>query len=524
MMWHILKKDTRLLWLAAAALAFTHIAIAILRSWLGLFPHTPQLGVLADVLSIIALIGVAILTLAAMHQDAVPGLRQDWLIRPIKPLDMILAKLCFVLLLVQAPLFIADLVEGLLQGFSFPAATMGAAARNLTVLCLFTLPALLFGVVTHSLTQAFAVAAAALILYLAVFLVGTVMLFGVRTSVGGTGLAWLVEAFWAGVAIIGTAIVIGLQFFRRATTLSRALIFAGGGAVILSAFVPWHLAFALQETLAKEPGAARPVDLSFYPQLGPVGLPAGSAAPRGTVVYVPLRVRGLPPAALLLLDRANVRITDRSGRTLYEGRSNLSVDGVGSILDARLEVRQQGNADSPVYIHQRIFLPADVYARLRDQPITLEVDESLTLFRSQAKYSLPAAGGDVQLAGLGRCASRIDADGDDVLIHCEDPMRVPTCFTAELEDSSGSLRNPEREFCDPDYSPVQAAFWPDTLHHLHWGAPFFDRAGLVHYPVDGSRIDGARLVLHTYEPRDHFTRRIRVPDIRLTDFVVPHGI
>jgi hypothetical protein len=126
MMWHILKKDTRLLWLAAAALAITHVAIAALRSWLGLFPHTSQLVAVASLLSIIALIGIAILTLAVMHQDAVPGLRQDWLIRPIKPLDMILAKLCFVLLLVQAPLFVADLLEGLLQGFSLPAAAAGA--------------------------------------------------------------------------------------------------------------------------------------------------------------------------------------------------------------------------------------------------------------------------------------------------------------------------------------------------------------------------------------------------------------
>lgn len=524
MVWHILKKDTRLLWLAAAALAITHVAIAALRSWLGLFPHTSQLVAVASLLSIIALIGVAILTLAVMHQDAVPSLRQDWLIRPIKPLDMILAKLCFVLLLVQAPLFVADLLEGLLQGFSLPAAAAGAAARNLTILYLFTLPALVFGAVTRSLTESFAVAAAALILYLTVFLVGTVMLVGVRTSVGGTGLSWVVGASWAALAITGTAVVMGLQFFRRATALSRALILAGGGAIILSAFLPWHFAFALQESLASDSGAARAVGLSFYPQLGPIRLPAGAAAPRGTVVYVPLRVGGLPRAALLLLDRANVRITDRSGRTLYEGRSNLSVDGVGSILDARLEVRQQGDPDAPVDVHQRIFLPADVYAQLRGRPVTLEVEESLTLFRSQAKYSLPAAGGDLRLAGLGRCATRIDGDGDDVLIHCENPMRVPTCFTAELEDSSGALHNPETEFCDPDYSPLRAPFWPDALDHLQWGVPFFDRAGLVHYPVDGSRIDGARLLLQTYEPRDHFTRRIRVHDIRLTDFVVPHGI
>lgn len=524
MVWHILKKDARLLRFAVLALAITHLAIALLRCWLGLFPEPAGLANLADILTFVAVIGMAILTLAVMHEDAVPNLRQDWLIRPIRPLDMILAKLCFVLLLVQAPLFLADLLQALLQGFSLPAATLGAAARNLAVACFFTLPALVFGAVTRSFAEAFAVAAAGLVLYLAVFLIGIVMLLGMKTTIGGTGLSWLVAASWGGIAIAGTAVVLGLQFFRRTTTVARALIFTGGGLVILSAFVPWNLAFALQESLAAAPAAARTISLSFDPLLGPMQLPAGAGAPRGTVLYLPVRATGIPAAAIVVLDRATLRIGDGSGRTLYVGRSNLSVDGVGSISDAKMLLRQQATGAAPVDVHQRIFLPSAVYTRLRDRPVTLEVDYTLTLFRAGARYLLPATGADLHVTGLGRCGTRIDGEGDDVVLHCEDPARTPTCFSIALQDSTGGLHNPPSDSCYPDYAPLRAPLWPDALDHLYWEVPFFDRNGLVHYPVDGSKLDGARLAVQTYEPIDHFRRRLVVSGVRLSDFVRSRGI
>jgi hypothetical protein len=46
---------------------------------------------------------------------------------------------------------------------------------------------------------------------------------------------------------------------------------------------------------------------------------------------------------------------------------------------------------------------------------------------------------------------------------------------------------------------------------------FFDRSGLTHYPVDGSKLADSRLVIKTYEPRDHFTRHLNTPTIRLSD-------
>jgi ABC-type transport system involved in multi-copper enzyme maturation permease subunit len=189
MVWHILKKDVRLLWVFALAVGTIHLAYATLRSWLGLFQEPSQLVIVANSLSLVCLLGIVALTIAVMHQDAVPGVRQDWLIRPIKRGDIILAKLLFVVLVVQGPLLLADLIEGLVVGFSFPASFAAAAARNVSILCYFSLPAMMIGAITRSLMESFIVSIVGLIGYVAVFLVGVVLLAGVKTSVGGSGLS-----------------------------------------------------------------------------------------------------------------------------------------------------------------------------------------------------------------------------------------------------------------------------------------------------------------------------------------------
>jgi hypothetical protein len=524
MVWHILKKDLRLLWVFALAVGTIHLANATLRCWLGLFQEPNQLVIVADLLSLVSFLGIVALTIAVMHQDAVPGMRQDWLVRPIKRGDIILAKLLFVALVVQGPLLLADLIEGLVGGFSLPASFVSAAARNVSILCYFSLPAMMIGAVTRSLMESFMVSVVGLIVYVAVFLVGAVLLVGVKTSVGGTGLSWVVAATWYILAVVGTAAVISLQFFRRKTAMARCLIGAGGAAIILSSFLPWRAAFALQESLSRELSAANAIALAFNPQMGRFKLPRGAAAATSAALYLPLRVTGVPSATLMLMDRANVRIADISGRTLYQGRSNLSVDGVGSIQDARLEVRQTENGDAADDVYQRIFIPAAVYARLSNQPVSLEIDYYLTLFRAEATDSIPATDGHGRLRDLGWCATRVDGDGDDIQMRCMDTRRTPSCFTAFLEHLPSGLRNPETHICDPDYSPFETNVWPDALGRFGGKIPFFDRSGLIHYPVDGTKLANARLVIETYSPRDHFTRHLTIPNIQLSDFAGPLAV
>jgi hypothetical protein len=519
MVWHIFRKDLRLLWVLALVVGAIHLTAAALRSWLGLFEEPRQLETLAALLSLLSFLSVVILSAAVMHQDAIPGVSQDWIVRPIKRGDLILAKL----LVVQGPLLLADLGEGMADGFNFLASLGAAAEHNVAILCYLSLPAVMIGAVTRNIMESFMIATVGLIGYVAVFLVGVVLLLGVKTSVGGTGLSWLVAATWYTLAVTGSAVVISLQFFRRKTAMVRCLIGAGGAAIILSAFVPWHAAFALQERLSSEPSSAGAILLAFNPRLGPHRLPPGAAAAAGTGLYLPLRVTGVPSAAVVLMDRANVRLTDIGGRTLYEGRSNLTVDGIGSIEEARVLVSQGASGGAAVDLYQRVFMPAAIYAKLGDRAVRMEIDYSLTLFRPEGTYSMPAAGGSGRLHGLGWCATRIDGEGDDVQLRCLETRRVPYCFTAFLEHTPSGVRNPERHFCEPDYTFFRTNLWPDALSRLEGELPFFDRSGLAHYPVDGAKLADSRLVIRTYQPRDHFTRQLETPVIRLSDFTAAPG-
>ena len=125
------------------------------------------------------------------------------------------------------------------------------------------------------------------------------------------------------------------------------------------------------------------------------------------------------------------------------------------------------------------------------------------------------------LGGFGLCATRIDDEGDDLQLGCWNAARPPACFTALLEQPSSGLRNPEMHRCGADYTPnlfFQGKWWKDELRRYGTKIPVFDRSGLTRYPVDGSKLSDSRLLVQTYEPYEHFARRLSTPAIRLSDF------
>src|SRR5258708_4922603 len=127
---HILKKDWMLLWPLVAALAVLQGLLAFARFTAGQFvnglPTVPG--------SFLELLAAAIVITLVVHQDPIPGVRQDWLVRPISRRDLFLAKLLFVVVLVQGPMFITDLLQGLANGFSFGQSGAAAIACAVSVL------------------------------------------------------------------------------------------------------------------------------------------------------------------------------------------------------------------------------------------------------------------------------------------------------------------------------------------------------------------------------------------------------
>ena len=131
MIWHICKKDMKLLWpfvLGAAGIQFTS---AGMRYAMDHIRVSEALLDISNLLQLGALLVSALLIATVVHQDAIPGVRQDWLVRPISRRDLLLAKLLFVLLLVHGPILLTDTMEGLLNGFPIGQSLTAAVSRSL---------------------------------------------------------------------------------------------------------------------------------------------------------------------------------------------------------------------------------------------------------------------------------------------------------------------------------------------------------------------------------------------------------
>jgi hypothetical protein len=509
--WHIFKKDVKLLWWLAAAAAAMHFAEIALLLVLPNSPGNRQLAQLVELLGAGGILAVGFLITALVHQDSIPGVRQDWLVRPVLRRDLLLAKLFFVVLLVQTPILIADFLEPALAGFPLGPSLAAAATRSVVLLVLVDIPFLAFAAVTKNLLEAIT-GGVCIFFLIAVLdvLMNSGRSRGALHPTIGTGVEWITECALLLTLAIGSSFLLNLQFFRRRTVFSR---FAVGALTVLCAvatMMPWQPAFAIERAMSPAPGSAVPVGVRFNPSLGRLKrdatFPAFNMREESVPLFLPMRVVGLPPDSALQADRAHVRVIEDDGR----------VDRVET-LD--LSVRRDGAADSDRNAYHTLAVPADVYDRVKNQSVRLEIDDSLTLFQLSASQAFPVVSPDHAIAGIGRCNTTINGTETAVQIRCSRAGRRPACMTAYLEHVPSGLRNPERFACDPDYSPFFAFdVTHDALARFGGNLPFRDPNGLAKYPVDGSKLKDANALVRVYQPLEHFERRLVIPDIRLSDW------
>ena len=85
---------------------------------------------------------------------------------------------------------------------------------------------------------------------------------------------------------------------------------------------------------------------------------------------------------------------------------------------------------------------------------------------------------------------------------CVGIHQPPACYTAGLEGS------PDWLVCGPSY-------WPDAI----WPQLFASFG--IDVPIQaGVQISAASMRVAAYEPRDHFTAQLVVPQMRLADWTV----
>jgi hypothetical protein len=492
MVWHISRKDLKLLWRIVIGVALINLMHRVILSSVSPFGSggVSPLVVLSGILGIVSLLATGILIVMVVHEDALPGLTQDWLVRPIRRRDLLLSKVLFVALLVQGPILLTEVGQCLAAGFPLGRSLAAPLSRSVWMFLAMDLPVLAFATLTRSLAQA-AGGGIAVVVGFALVTQATILYTNFNRI-------WVTDAAQVAWGLAGVALVLALQYHRRKTTGARWAYGATALVWLFVQFLPWQPAFAIEKRLSPQPAAADAVQIAFDPAYGRFHRPAGQPAPlsfrasRATNdvdVWAPVRVSGVSDGQMLTNDGAVGRLIGPGGTKIDLGRSGMPIP-----WDLR----------GP--FHYLIFIPKDIYNRLKDQPVGLELDYSLTLLQANPAQAIPATGATRWIEEVGRCSTRTSAEGGQVELGCLTPGNPP-CVTLSLEYRGTGQRPTQGSGCGSDYAPYFGRVNGDSISRF-----------VREIPLVGSELRDARVVLTPYRPEAHFTRKVVIQDIRLSDW------
>ncbi len=152
MIWHIFKKDWKLLrWQAVAVVALA-TGSTLADAQRGYFGGTDPTRAEAALIILSVLAGLFLIT-ELVQQDPIPGGAQDWLVRPVKRADLLLAKLLFILLALEAPMLIIVVVKDCARGFPLGATLSAVTLEMLSMTVSLGLPALALASLFRGVTE-----------------------------------------------------------------------------------------------------------------------------------------------------------------------------------------------------------------------------------------------------------------------------------------------------------------------------------------------------------------------------------
>ena len=528
MVWHIFKKDWKLLWIFVTAVALLHWIAAFILFKQGMFGEDPMLAMLADSVPILAFFGSMFLIAAIVHLEAIPGVRQDWLVRPIGRGSLLLEKFLFVFAAVAGPIFAANVFQGLANGFSLRLSLLAAVEYVTFHLFFMILPIFVLASVSRNMTEAFIFGCGCAFIIGAYLTVSWHMNRAAHQTliaVTGSGIGWIGEMFRFGLVALAASVILGLQYFRRKTVIARVFLIGFGLLILSSMFLPWIPAFAIQERLSPKPGAGKLAAIAFAPARERFKSPYASSSRNGlrgnrednVEVFLPLKIDGVHDDGILLTDRVEVRVIGQGGKAIYHGIGDALNVEIALPIPLGEPARDETNPSEKT-VYQEIELPMSVFTSAKDQLVKVRVDYSLSVFGVTKSYAMPALEGDERMPGWGWCQTKVNEAGTAVELRCMEPGDGPICGTVLLENPSRDKQNPGRLFCYSVYGPFRNNPLPDNFARFGTNLPFRDLSGLTKFPVDGAQLPQSRVVIRMYEPEDHFTRSLVIPEIKLGDW------
>jgi hypothetical protein len=519
----LLQKDWKLLWPLVALVT----AIQIGREWVGfhsgLFRDLPAADALQRPLNMAWFIGIAALAAAVVHQDPIPGVDQDWLIRPLHRTHLLLAKLAFLAITISVPMAALNLADALAIGMPLASSLEAVLFKELFIFACFIVPVAALASATRNMMELIAFGAVLVLVFslslsLSAFFLGTDW-----CPTCHTGMAWLEHLVQHAGVVAGAVVILCLDYYRRRFSAARALALIGAVCLVFVQ-LPWSVAFAVEKWVSGTANGAAAVSLEFAAELPRANetSAAGGVLDAGRTtqlllhghvdqafeslhrrarrreapvrIDLPLRIAGVAADELLLVDRSQPRLVADDGRLLYRGPGTGASPGL-------LE-EDRGERGPSGLVDQSIDIPGNVYREIAASTVQLQIEYTLTLMKVSAEHRIPARDGELRSADLGVCETRLDQNV--VGVQCKAIGQAPFCFSARLIASDGR-RDPEVINCDPDYR----RHWPgliDVLNLYFIELPVRDRYGDPGPTLDVSELDTAYVLLKIYREVDHFKR------------------
>jgi hypothetical protein len=472
-------------------------------------------------------IGIAALSAAVVQQDAIPGVDQDWLIRPLSRTDLLLAKMIFLALTVSAPMFILNLAHALVMGMPLASSLTAALSKELFIFACFIVPVAALASTTRTLTELIISGAALLVIFAAALSLSAFLMGPEWCPTCHSGMSWLQHLFQHVGILLGAIVILCLQYYRRRSGVARGLA-ALGAASLVFIQVPWGTAFAIERWLSVPSGNVAAVALERGEATPtPDATRAESSASQQTtqlllrgnvdqafedlhrrarredtavMIDLPVRIVGTSPDEMLLVDRRRILLSGEDGGLLYRGADTGASPGL----------LRADPADATGSVHQSIQIPGNVYRKAMAVPTHLQIDYSLTLVKVGAEHKIAALDGELRSPDLGICVS--GREGNIISLRCNSIVQAPFCYSASLYASDGR-HDPEVFACDPDYR----RHWPaliDIFNFFGLELPLRDPYGTAHYAIDPAELGTSYILLKIYGERDHFERTLTIADFQ----------
>jgi hypothetical protein len=488
MIWHIFRKDWKLLWWKVLIVEALLASATVADSMKGHFRST---GTTTNVLGMLSYVAGFFLVMELAQLDPLVGAGQDWVARPIRRMDLLLAKVLFLLVAV-VPLVLMETAQNMAAGVPLGRSLAGATLDSFSELVSNGLPILAFASLFRNATETIAATFIAVLAKIAIGYVvqgnGNFPLTGAET---GSGINWLVDMGESWVYFAGALVVLAIQYFRRKTIRARWVAALVLLITSLAPLLPWQCAFAVEQRLSPMPGAGASVSIFFHPS-------DGRASRTVSGVCIPVAISGIAAGSWLNFDGVKASMLD-GDNVVWSGRLPEFNDSGAPIGTRRIRANLEDATNAGMC--QRIDIPQDVLTRYENRLVRVRLDYSLTLFGADISYAMPASDGDQRMPGVGWCKTRVKDGPDQLELGCVGE-NGPACLRAWTVSATGQRSSAIDYFCKANYDAIRGV---DTSQ---WGST-------LNLPAH----NGDTLALQTYQPLDHFERQVTTSEIKLKDWL-----